>query len=117
MGTVIVTNNPALIEALDQLVDPMLNYTDAGYDDFWCVAINPYTCAGCNQLISHAQVGDHFIVIWEEKDDDTILEVASGLKRAEMNPRIVNYNRNDGPCVEFYEAIRRGWVDEFPHGY
>ena len=115
MGTVVVTDNPALIEALDKLVDPMLNYTHPSYDDFWCITINPYRCPGCQQIISHAQVGDHFIVIWEEKDDESILEVASSLKSMQMNPHIVNYNRDDGPCVEFYEAVRRGWIDADPH--
>lgn len=118
MAVLIVTSNPELIEVLDQLVDPMLNYTDAGYDEFWCIAIEPYTCPSCKTLVSHAQVYDHYIVIWEERDDDTILEVARTIQEEspEMNPRIVHYNRNDGPCVEFYEAARRGWADEITHG-
>lgn len=115
MATLIVTDNPAIIEALDEIVDPMLNYTHQSYDDFWCVAIEPYRCPECKQLISHAQVWDHLIVIWEEKDDDTILEIAASLKIMKMNPRIINYNRNDGPCVEFYEAFRRGWLGNDPH--
>lgn len=112
MAVLIVTDNPAIIEALDELVDPILNYTHESYDDFWCIAITPYNCPGCKQLISHAQVGDHLIVIWEEKDDETILYIAAELKKETgFNPRIVNYNRNDGPCIEFKEAYRRGLID------
>lgn len=115
MGVIIVTDDPDFIEFLDQFVDPDLDYSDPSYDDYWCVSITSYLCPGCNDLISHAQVGNHLIVIWEEKDDDAILEVARTLKEVGMDPRIINYKRDDGPCIEFYEACKRGLIDIDAH--
>lgn len=115
MSTVIVTNLPEIIEFLDQVVD--LDYSGDEYDDYWCININPFQCGGCGSVVAYAQCGNHFIIIWREKDEDSILELASALKDSDddYDPRIVQYNRILGPCVEFQDAVKHGWISEITH--
>jgi hypothetical protein len=111
----IVTNDPKIIEKLDQLVDPNLDYSGSDYDNYWCISITPFKCGGCGSMVEHAQCGNHLIVIWEEKDSDGILEVADALKD-DYDARIVRYNRNLGPCIDYEEAIKRGMIETITHG-
>lgn len=113
--TVIITNDPHIIELLDEFVDPNLDYSGEEYDNYWCISITPFKCGGCGNLVEYAQCGNHLIVIWEEKDSDGILEVAEILKE-EYDARIVRYNRNLGPCIEYEEAIKRGLIGGIEHG-
>lgn len=115
MSTVILTNNPELIRFLDQYVDPDLDYSGEDYDNYWCIDIKPFVCDHCGSLVAYAQCGNHLIVIWENKDDDSILEVAAALVE-EYDPRIVRYNRILGPCMEFNEAVKRGLLQGISHG-
>lgn len=114
MSTVIITNNPGVIKFLDQLVDPDLDYTDDTYDNYWCINIKPFVCGNCGSIVAYAQCGNHLIVIWEHKDDDSILEVAAVLKD-DYDTRIVKYNRYLGPCIEFSEAVKRGMIGGISH--
>ena len=114
MSTVVITNNPQLIEFLDQLVDPDLDYTSDDYDNYWCINIQPFMCDHCGSIVAYAQCGNHLIVIWENRDDQEILEVAEALKE-DYDPRIVRYNRLLGPCIEFKEAIKRGMIEGISH--
>ena len=114
MPTIIITNNPALIDHLDQFVDPDLDYTGDEFDDYWCINIKPFPCLGCGNVIAYAQCGNHLIVIWEHKDDEGILEVAEALKE-DYDPRIVKYNRYLGPCIEYSEAVKRGMIEGISH--
>lgn len=115
MSIVIVTNHPELIEFLDELVD--LDYSDDEFDNYWCIQIKPFQCQGCGNIVTHAQCGNHFIVIWENKDDQSLLEVAAVLQSGENNyePYIHRYNRILGPCVKYEDAVKRGWLDELTH--
>lgn len=114
MPTVILTDHPKLIEFLDQFVD--LDYSGDEFDDYWCINIKPFKCANCNSIIAYAQCGNHFIIIWENKDDQTILEVAAALQSVDdFDPRIVQYNRILGPCVKYEDAVERGWIENISH--
>lgn len=113
MATVIITNNPELIDFLDQLVDPDLDYSDDKYDDYWCINIQPFMCH-CGNVVAYAQCGNHLIIIWEDRDDNGILEIAEVLKE-DYDPRIVKYNRFLGPCIEFSEAAKRGMIEGITH--
>lgn len=114
MPTVIITNNPSLIDFLDQLVDPDLDYTDDKYDDYWCINIQPFTCDHCGNIVAYAQCGNHLIIIWESRDETGILEVAEALKE-DYDPQIMKYNRYLGPCIEFNEAVKRGMIEGISH--
>lgn len=115
MNIVVITNNPHLIEALDQLVDPDLDYSDQKFDNYWCINIKPFVCKGCGNVVAYAECGNHLIVIWEYKDDDGILEVAEALKE-DYDARIIRYDRFLGPCIDFEEAVKRGLIVGITHG-
>lgn len=109
MGIVIVTDATELIEFLDQAVT--LDYSGPEFDEYWCINIKPFKCSNCEKLICYATAGPHFIIIWEEKDDEDMLNIAAELKEYDMDPRILRYNRIIGPCVVFEDAIRHGWIE------
>ena len=108
-GIIIVTDEETIEEFLDQFIS--LDYTDEKYDRYWCINIKPFKCANCGDPICYAQCGSHFIIIWEEKDDENLLNIAAELQRADMDPRVVNYNRYLGPCVVFEDAVEHGWIN------
>jgi hypothetical protein len=105
---VIVTDHEQLIEFLDQAVT--LDYSGPEYDEYWCVNIKPFKCRNCDTVICYACAGAHFIIIWPEKDDEDMLNIAAELKDCDMDPRIVRYNRIIGPCVTFEDAKKHGWI-------
>jgi len=56
------------------------------------------------------------IVIWKEKDDDRLLEVAEVLKRdGSYDPHVVSYNRILGPCITWEDAEELGWIESIQH--
>lgn len=115
MSTVIITNHPGIIEFLDQFVE--LDYSSEEFDDYYCIQIKPFICNGCGNVVAYAQAGNHSIVIWEQKDDQTLLEVAAALQEVDnsYDPYIVHYHRILGPCVKYEDAVERGWIDELTH--
>lgn len=115
MSTIIITNLPGLIEALDEFVD--LDYSGEEYDNYWCIQIKPFKCGGCGNVVAYAQCGNHFIVIWENKDDQSILDTAAELQKEGniYDPYIVQYNRILGPCVKYEDAVEHGWIEELTH--
>lgn len=117
MGLVILTNNPELIEFLDQFVDPGLDCSGDEYDHYWCINIKPFVCGGCGSIVAYAQCGNHFIIIWEKKDDDDLIELAKILQSSvpDYEPRVVKYNRILGPCIEYNEAVKRGMIEGITH--
>lgn len=117
MGTIIVTSDPQLIEFLDTLVDADLDYSGEEYDSYWCINIRPFVCENCGNIVAYAQCGEHFIIIWENQDDEAILETAKLLQSdGSYDPRIVKYNRILGPCIEFNTAIKLGIINRISHG-
>lgn len=100
---IIITDDPAIIEALERIVTH--DYTDDEYDDYWYIAINPHQCT-CGEYIESYCTFTHDHVIWEEKDDEWLLKVAIALQKVGHNEtRVMKYNRNIGPCMEFYDAL------------
>lgn len=89
------------------------HYDHDKYDEYWCINIKPFKCPGCNRAICYAVTGPHLILIWEEKDDETILDLANVLmKDGNYDPRIVQYNRILGPCIEYEKAEQLGWLND-----
>lgn len=117
MGTIIVTDNPSVIEFLDQFVETNLDYSDEKFDNYWCINIKPFICNGCGHIIAYAQCGDHFIIIWEKKDDDNLIDIAANLQvNSDYDPHVVRYKRFLGPCIEYYAAIELGLLGSISHG-
>lgn len=81
------------------------------YDGFWYLRMNNLKCKGCGHVMFSAEPDDnHDILVWEEKDDDYLLQIAAQFKRAEMNPKIEEYKASLGPCVDFYDAVKAGRI-------
>jgi len=85
------------------------------YDGYYCINIKPFKCENCKTLICYAVVGPHLIVVWPDKDDNDLLQVAEALMKDEFDrydPHIVTYHELFGPCVTWDKAKENGWIEE-----
>lgn len=113
----LITNDPQIIAFLDQFVDHDLDFSEPEYDEWYCINISPFKCSDCGAMVCYAQVGTHLIIIWPNKDDETILELAQLLMEDDdYDPRIVKYNRILGPCISYAKAEELGWISSLSHG-
>lgn len=110
----IITDDPRLIKFLDNLMEDQeddLDFSHEMYDDYYCINIKPFKCNGCGRPVCYASAGPHLIIIWAEKDEDSILEIADLLmKDGNYDPRIVKYNRILGPCITYEMALKNDWI-------
>ena len=93
------------IETLNRAIAP--DEGDSTFEGMFCIQTVPHVCS-CRPTqpwtFAHYQKK---IVVWNEKDDDKILQVASEFKKANYDPKIVEYQ------VLFGKAIH--W-DDIPNG-
>lgn len=108
MITAFITDDPAIIDMLEHFVD--LDYSDLEYDDWYCIQIKPMRCS-CGEVVTFASDDLHMILIWQDKDDDKLLELAIILREGDFEPFIVNYTHLFGPCIEFEDAVRLGTME------
>jgi hypothetical protein len=110
--SVIITNDPHLIEFLDQFVEANLDFSLDEYDDWYCIQIKPFKCVNCKELICYATTGPHYIIIWPERDDNDMLQLADLLmKDGNYDPHIIHYNRIFGPCISWEQGMAIGWIE------
>lgn len=93
------------LETLNRAMTPDEGNSD--YEGMFCIKTVPYTCScspGKPWIFAHLQKQ---IVVWNEKDEDSILDLASQFKQMGFDPKIVEYK------VIFGKAIH--W-DDIPDG-
>lgn len=113
MAVIILTNDPELAQLFHEEIEEETD--DKDYEDFYCINIKPFNCVNCGKVIAYAMAGPHLIIVWEHKDDEMLLAIAHFLQKSNYDPRIVTYKKMLGPCVEFEEAAKRGWIEEITH--
>jgi hypothetical protein len=85
------------------------------YDGWFCIKLNaPPMCGQCGNNIEYAERDiDHRILVWEEKDEDTILNAAISMRKWKFDPKIVEYEVRFGKCIPYDRAEAKGhtkWV-------
>jgi len=93
------------LDTLNKAVTP--DEGNSEYEGMFCIQTIPYTCS-CT--IGKTWTFAHFskkIVVWNEKDEDSILTIASEFKNCNFDPKIIEYK------VIFGKAIP--W-DDIPDG-
>lgn len=98
-------------EEFDQDVADRLDGEDdaTDYSGWYCIRTDPFPCpaSGCGFVATHATAA-HMIVVWPEKDDLQLLRVAADCQRFGRNPRVVEWQPAEGPCVSYYLWARMG---------
>lgn len=100
----------ALLEPVDELESTL----DAGDDDtdysgWHCISTDPFRCPaeGCTFVADFA-TAYHLIVVFSERDDPRLLDLASIMKARGRNPKIVEYEPGFGPCITYDQWEARG---------
>jgi len=58
-------------------------------------------------MYAHVRIqGFGIIIIFDEKDDDILLEVATRMQKIGKNPKIVEYDPDFGESVTIYDLCR-----------
>lgn len=76
------------------------NEGNSEYDGYFCIKTDEYKCA-CRERTWHFIHCADKIVVWEEKDDNTLLHFAQMMKEMGLNPRIIEYNVMLGKAVRW----------------
>lgn len=88
---------------------------DIDDEPWYCLQIDEFYCRDCNSIqeFLHLQLrkGHPRIVVFPEKDDPLLLDVATDWQKAQKNPRIVQYEIGFGTCVPI-EDVRKH-IDEY----
>lgn len=113
MPVVVVTSlPPALIELFRARAWSSLLHEwqedDLQYEGWYCINIKPAKCDGCGNVVAYLEPPHfHLIVVWQEKDDEKLLEFAVALEEQGLEPRIETYHPILGSCVpwEFVEQL------------
>lgn len=83
---------------------------DVDYDGWFCISTSPFQCPapGCGFVAHHATAA-HRVLVWTEKDDDRLLDLAVKLQAVERHPKVVDYEVSMGPCLAYdqWEALGR----------
>ena len=81
------------------------NKTPTDYEGWFCIQGELDWCGECGEY--HKFQLDWYskcIIVWEEKDDEYLLQRCIYLKEAGKNPKVVEYKPNFGKCVDFYKT-------------
>lgn len=77
---------------------------------WWCIKTSPFPCPhpDCT-FVALYSTAMHRIIVWPEKDDDRLLDLAVKLQAVERNPRVVEYEVSMGPCISYdlWESLHR----------
>lgn len=74
----------------------------------FCLKVDPIRCA-CSHLVEYLEaIPAHVILVWKEKDDDTLLSTAHQAQALGHDCRIVDYSKKLGQGVDFYKACELG---------
>ncbi len=83
---------------------------DVDYSDWWCISTDPFECPypSCS-FVANYSTAMHRILVWAEKDDDRLLDLAVKLQAVDRHPRVVVYEQSMGPCLAYdlWEALHR----------
>lgn len=95
---------------------PHLNNTDTDdqFNGYYCIKLDQLNqCKTCGAVLAFMGLPhDHRIVVWEEMDDPSLLGNAARVRNNGGSPRVIQYERSMGPCIEFYAAVQRGIIDK-----
>lgn len=106
MPIILTEGHPAVTKSHTDTVEELDIYSvDSTYEGWYCVRIIPTRCSGCGFVMQYLEPDNHHLVlVWEESDDDELLDIASRTKADGLDPHIVEYEPGFGAAVEYKEA-------------
>ena len=70
---------------------------------WFCVRTDPFPCpAPSCSYVADFMTAAHLILVWEQRDDPSLLFHAQRAKEVRRNPRIVAYEASFGPSASYY---------------
>jgi len=70
---------------------------------WFCVRTDPFPCpAESCSYVADFMTAAHLILVWEQRDDPSLLFHAQRAKEVPRNPRIVAYEPSFGPSASYY---------------
>ncbi|MBD0329426.1 MAG: hypothetical protein ICV64_04910 [Thermoleophilia bacterium] len=76
---------------------------DGDHSGWYCVGTDPFPCpARSCSFVAEFMTAAHLILVWEKRDDPTLLHHAQRAKEVGRNPRVVEYQRSFGPSASYY---------------
>lgn len=102
-GTIVLERGNDVVDSVDDDSD------DRDFAGWFCVSTNPFPCpaAGCDFVAMHATAA-HMIVVFPEKDDPRLLDLAAIMVSKGRNPKVVEYEVSLGPCITYDQWEARG---------
>jgi len=90
-------------------IDEEVDAGDSGedYSGWWCIETGPWPCGACGWVANHA-TAMHLIVVFPEKDDPQLLDLANECKEIGRDPKIVEYEISFGPAISYYQWEAHG---------
>jgi hypothetical protein len=70
---------------------------------WYCVATDPFPCPaeGC-PFVAEFMTAAHLVLVWEQRDDPTLLRQAQRAKDVGRRPHVVEYEPSFGASVSYY---------------
>jgi hypothetical protein len=70
---------------------------------WYCIATDPFPCpaAGC-AFVARFMTAAHLVLVWEQRDDPTLLRQARRAQEVGRNPRVAEYESRFGPSASYY---------------
>lgn len=75
--------------------------SDQDFDGWYCIKTDRWSCPIC-KIAVHFATTNHRIIVFPDIDDKYLLELAEACKKAGRNPNIVEYKKEFGPCISYY---------------
>src|SRR4026207_248391 len=110
----IVTDASQLPGPLLELFDDMFRHAmkaakaedDLNYEGWYCIQMKPVICPGCGEPMCYVEPPHlHLIIVWEEKDDENLLQVCKELKDGDRDPIVIQYHPMYGHCISWEDCI------------
>jgi hypothetical protein len=79
------------------------------FSGWFCISTDPFPCpaTGCDFVALHATAA-HMIVVFPEKDDPRLLDLAAIMFSKKRNPKVMEYEVSLGPCISYDQWEARG---------
>lgn len=76
---------------------------DEFYEEWYCIRVERYYCYHCSMEFDYLH-NNRKILVWPERDDPQMLDIAQKAKDKTGIAQIVEYETSLGPCISYYNG-------------